>query len=311
MTASIGSSKWLKGIAADAPATRAARAAIADRLGAVWSLAPLAAYQAEEDSEYVHQLRVATRRARAAMEVFREMLPDRGTRWVRKRLRSLRQAAGKARDLDVLGARLRSELPRGGDSGRAAILSLLDAERRDAQVPLREAVDELRRKDFAGRAETLTGRVAWHGQDPEPDYRELAETHLTSLGTGFIEAAVLVPGDIESMHRMRIAGKRLRYAIELLAAPLPKAVRQEIYPQLSSIQTRLGDIHDHAVAAQLLADLAGCAKSKPARAALRRLSGSESDQSCRELADLIDWWTPDRADRFRADLLAAATGNRG
>ena len=49
-----------------------------------------------------HQLRVATRRAGAALEIFRDCLPEKDYQTARKQLRRLRRAAGAARDWDVL-----------------------------------------------------------------------------------------------------------------------------------------------------------------------------------------------------------------
>jgi CHAD domain-containing protein len=68
-------------------------------------LRTLAAKKSADDIEYVHQLRVATRRASAAVQIFAELLPKRKSRLINRRLRELRQAAGEARDLDVLGER--------------------------------------------------------------------------------------------------------------------------------------------------------------------------------------------------------------
>src|SRR5262249_28190395 len=58
-------------------------------------------HQADEDTEYVHQLRVGTRRAGAAVETFADCLPPKVYRKVRRKLRRIRRAAGAARDWDV------------------------------------------------------------------------------------------------------------------------------------------------------------------------------------------------------------------
>ena len=62
------------------------------------------------DIEHVHRLRVSTRRAVAALKLYRDWLPPAKFRWVKKRLKKIRRAAGDARDLDVLAERLQREL---------------------------------------------------------------------------------------------------------------------------------------------------------------------------------------------------------
>src|SRR5262249_4315666 len=64
--------------------------------------------------EYVHQLRVGTRRADAALRIFTACLPGEVYRKSRRRLRELRRAAGAARDWDVFLADL---LMRGQEAG--------------------------------------------------------------------------------------------------------------------------------------------------------------------------------------------------
>ena len=57
------SSKWIEGVKPEQLLTEVARQALRQRLRTVWDYAPMAAKKFEEDIEYVHQLRVATRRA--------------------------------------------------------------------------------------------------------------------------------------------------------------------------------------------------------------------------------------------------------
>src|SRR4051812_42557814 len=103
------SGKWIDGISAETTVVDAARRSLELRLAVVAHSLPLAAYLAEHDIEHVHRLRVATRRAAAALKLYGECLPQKSVRWFKKRLRQIRRAAGEARDLDVLIQRLRHE----------------------------------------------------------------------------------------------------------------------------------------------------------------------------------------------------------
>ncbi len=99
-------SKWIEAKSADEFAPAVARRAIAARLKTLWNWLPLAAKHSADDVEYVHQLRVASRRAMAVLEIFDAMLPRKRSKWFAKQLNRVRKAAGEARDLDVLAPRL-------------------------------------------------------------------------------------------------------------------------------------------------------------------------------------------------------------
>src|SRR5262249_10196867 len=60
--------------------------------------------------EHVHQLRVGTRRAGAALRIFADCLPGKLHKRTRKALRQVRRAAGSARDWDVFLAMLKERL---------------------------------------------------------------------------------------------------------------------------------------------------------------------------------------------------------
>src|SRR3954451_20772642 len=93
--------KWIDGLHADTPLPDAARRVLAVRLEVVRDKLPLAIHKSEEDIEYVHHLRVGTRRAGAALEIFGPCRPDKVYKAARKQLRRMRRAAGAARDWDV------------------------------------------------------------------------------------------------------------------------------------------------------------------------------------------------------------------
>src|SRR2546421_3740321 len=102
MGSMASSSKWIEGIGPETRIEEAARRSLEPRLAAVGHYLPMAAHLAEHDVEHVHRLRVATRRAVAALKLYRKLLPKKPARWMKKRLRKIRRAAGDARDLDVL-----------------------------------------------------------------------------------------------------------------------------------------------------------------------------------------------------------------
>src|SRR5206468_932768 len=77
------------------------RRALSIRFEVIWSHLHLALTEPDKDPEHVHQLRVGTRRATAALDIFADCLPAKVYKTARKQLRRIRRAAGAARDWDV------------------------------------------------------------------------------------------------------------------------------------------------------------------------------------------------------------------
>ena len=77
----------------------AMRALIGARWRTLWKAIPAAI--ANEDPEGVHQVRVASRRLRAAMDVSSECFPDKWFRPLQKTAKEITSALGEVRDRDV------------------------------------------------------------------------------------------------------------------------------------------------------------------------------------------------------------------
>jgi len=65
--------KWIDGITPNDAASEVAQRFLGQRLSAVDHFLPLAAEHADEDDDYVHELRVYARRSMAALRLFKEM----------------------------------------------------------------------------------------------------------------------------------------------------------------------------------------------------------------------------------------------
>ena len=100
--------KWIDLRGVDDCLSSVAQLTLDDRLSAVRYYLPLAALRADETVEHVHRLRVSTRRVLAALELYKDLLPRRKAKWMRRQMKQIRQAAGEARDLDVLSERYES-----------------------------------------------------------------------------------------------------------------------------------------------------------------------------------------------------------
>jgi CHAD domain-containing protein len=290
--------KWIEGITPEQPVSAAARIAIQRRLAVLWHYLPLAARQAQQDVEYVHQLRVASRRAVIALETFHDVLPPRRARWLLKQLKKVRRAAGEARDDDVLAERLEQWTRK--RPAVAIVLKQVRRHRRQAQAPIEQIYHKLVRKQFPRRVAHLLQRIRWRDKpNPEPCFASAAHHGLSPLLEQFEICSNADFSDIESLHQFRIAGKRLRYAMELFATAFAPEFRRQLYPETEQLQGLLGAVNDHAVACARLEAWIAENQDEELNVALRKLAAAERAALKRSRARFLEFWTPDRAASIR------------
>jgi CHAD domain-containing protein len=296
------SGKWIEGIGPETTVGDAARRSLELRLAVVAHTLPLAAHLAEHDIEHVHRLRVATRRAAAALKLYRDWLPQKSARWIKKRLRQIRRAASEARDLDVLIQRLQC------DSGTPAepIVRFLAEKRAAVQPNIVEAAENMRRDDrFVRKAARLFSKLARSESESEaasPErLRNWAPQQLASFRFAFLELLPNGSEDIEALHQFRIRTKALRYAIELLAPAFEPQMRNVIYPAVEKLQERLGKVTDHIAAIRLFAEWEAHNAAQTHREDASCLE-LEKTQEAEDLRDFRVWWTSARADWLEQSL---------
>ncbi|HJT76153.1 MAG TPA: CHAD domain-containing protein, partial [Gemmataceae bacterium] len=242
--------KWIDDLDAGTPLDDAARHVLTVRLEVVRDHLAPALHEADKDPEHVHQLRVATRRAGAAVDLFAGCLPDKAYNRARKALRKVRRAAGAARDWDVFLLGL-AEWPARGEAQRPGLDFLAGyatGQRLAAQDHLRAVCAD---QPFAFdrlRAETVAAVHAPHDADGET-LLDLARPLLAERLRALDEAAAQDLGDYDNLHQVRIAGKRLRYAMEVFASCFAPAFKEELYPAVEEMQEILGNANDSHVAA--------------------------------------------------------------
>lgn len=209
-----------------------------------------------DDPDAVHDMRVASRRLRTAIDLFGDHLPNKRVKQATKHLRATTRALGGPRELDVQLGMLRTLRKRAtGDAEGAAIESAqqdVDAKRVKQGRKMHDALAAI---DFDAVRKTL-GDIAKAIDDwNAPDLHAAAWALIEPL---IVPALRDVPAlrereDPAAMHTTRIAIKRLRYAIELLEAAFVsehKALRDH----MRDLQDLLGDHHDLHVLEQWLAD---------------------------------------------------------
>ncbi len=291
--------KWIESQPDDSVA-RIGRRALSARLQRVCHYLNLAVREPATETENVHQLRVFSRRAAAALEIFEAWLPPRRGKWIAKQVKKIRKAAGEARDLDVLLMRWApstSELPAGQSE---LLLEHARAMRHAAQRPIRKIRKKLIRKRFARRSVKFLKRLH-HRPGDEPcgeRFACMARVALNGLVVPYLAAADGELNDFASLHAFRIQGKQVRYAMEIFAGAFDSNFRDEVYPLVVALQEMLGAINDHVTADGYLARWQAETESASLREAIETARGHEQQALARARQEFLDWWTPER----RSDL---------
>ena len=103
------------------------------------------------DIEYVHDMRVASRRLRAAMDNFAACFEKEPFKQYYKQIRTITRTMGAVRDLDVLIAHFQKELQTLSDSGKEDIYGLIEylhQKREEARKPMLDLFAELDAGNF-------------------------------------------------------------------------------------------------------------------------------------------------------------------
>lgn len=216
-----------------------------------------------EDAEAVHRMRVATRRLRAAMSLFRDFLPAAAHR-LRDELRWIARLLGDVRDLDVQLERLDS-WPAGDEvlapQAVHALKGVLSHQRKQAHAKL------LRGLNSARYERLVAGFTDWLRQGPTAESADNTSSSAHAAVNAASPARKEMPrlilqryvamrehGDVieadslpKEYHELRLQCKRLRYALEFATPLYPKATR-ELLERLIALQDLLGMHQDAYVA---------------------------------------------------------------
>jgi CHAD domain-containing protein len=217
-----------------------------------------------EDPEELHDMRVPTRRMRAAMKVFEGALPERAG-WLREELRWVAHALGEVRDLDVQIERFQAWKGEADeeDSGFLdRILTITHKRREEARKNMLETFDSV-------RYERLLSSFAEMLRLGPAAELELAQTNgkdeaVTAVAPALVsdryrkwrKAAKRLDENStpEAFHDVRKKGKRLRYTLEFVSDVYGKPVQKLVKP-LKALQDDLGDHQDAVVTTEYLREL--------------------------------------------------------
>ena len=217
----------------------------------------------------LHQTRVGLRRMRAVLSTFRPMIEDARFAWVRGEAEWLGAELDQARDLDVF---IQDTLRRDDDGERQdAAIAAFTRRLLSAQASAYEraigAIDSQRFSDFLLEVTAWVEIGDWTRAEGGVAAR-LLQTPIAVFGAEALErlhAKVHKRGrhfkrlDPEGRHHLRIAGKKLRYAAELLAETFPAHPKRRLHylEALRDMQDQLGALNDLAVSSRVAMDVVG------------------------------------------------------
>ncbi len=211
------------------------------------------------DPEGVHQMRVRTRRLRAAFRAFGNVMPAEAVRAFNGEFKWLAAALGKVRDLDVYRANL--------DQYASAISNGANEHDADYQRHLEDRWRKERKRLLACLASKRYSRLKQRFArflERGPSQRAIksagkitiAAASRQLIGKRFKSVlregrAVTPTSSDDSLHALRINCKRLRYLFEFFDPVYNRAFKGEI-GKLRSLQNVLGEFQDACVAEQQL-----------------------------------------------------------
>ena len=217
------------------------------------------------DSEFLHDLRVATRRTRSALSQVKQVLPQTVVDDFKQRFAWLGQVTGPVRDLDVFLL----ELPRYRASLPGSMAGDLDALEEHLRIAHGREQAILRRELESPRmtqliedwhavldAEIMPGKPALFAEEP---IEQVASKRIWRMYKRVIKAgrAIRVDGPAEDMHELRKDCKKLRYLIEFFQGIYPKKELKDLIKALKVLLDNLGEFQDLEVQADKLRSFAG------------------------------------------------------
>ncbi len=241
--------------------------------------APLAA-AGQSGLDPVHEMRVAVRRLRSAIALFRVAVGCPAVDAAAGALKALADRLGPARDWDVFVAETAASVAKvlPDDATLRRLRAAAERRRRQAYAALREWLSgaEFRRLGLALAG--LAGGRAWMGA--------LAPAQVETLALGLEAFAgralarrlrrLAAAGeaiehlDAAALHAIRLRAKRMRYVAEVFAPIYPGKATRRFMRRLARLQDRLGRLNDSSVADGLLGEIGAGAGGRAHAAGLVR-----------------------------------------
>lgn len=212
-----------------------------------------------DDAEGPHKLRVALRRLRTAIRVFRPAIDSLSLRRLERDARDLARVVGTLRDADVVASDIVAPVvARSADSiGFRELEELVQTERDKRRSAVREELSDASWTRLKLRLALLPEGAGWRSSVTDAGSDAIA---LDDLARGALRkqwrrvcrrARRFDRMSVKERHELRKELKTLRYAVEIFSPLFPRADVKRFMRQLKSLQDRFGYLNDVATANRL------------------------------------------------------------
>ena len=213
----------------------------------------LAANQAailKDDPEGIHQMRVGLRRLRAALSLFKPLIEGPEFEAIKQDLKWLSGELGPARDFDVFVKETIAPMEKHPPAGLAALEADLKARRSKGFARARRMVRSQRYRRILLKTALWLAGGAWATSDDQV-HRDLRERKLKDMARDMLGARTAKAArqlkkldrlDAPQRHKLRIALKKLRYAVGFFESLFPRPGR--FAARLKQLQGALGRLND-------------------------------------------------------------------
>lgn len=220
----------------------------------------IAGVRLAEDIEFIHRMRVASRRLRSALPLFIHCYRKQERRTWQEDIQAITRALGSARDADVqidfVGAYLSELTDDHCKPGVRRLLLRLRQKRQRLQGKVIKALDRLEKdrlvESMRRQVEPLadkTGQVYLFS----PGLYQLSFDAISATLEHFLSYEPYIAREecVEELHAMRIAAKQLRYTLEIFTSLYPGGLKSYLQV-MKQVQDLLGSIHDNDIWGEML-----------------------------------------------------------
>ena len=212
------------------------------------------------DSEFLHDFRVALRRARSLLGSMKKILPAAHVDFCQQGLQEMGVLTSPVRDLDVYLLEknvYHSMLPDGLQEGLSVFFKELAQKRVKELRRLKNAFQTSKFKQFlvGWRSYVEDSLIATALETGHEPCREVAVKAIRKrLQRVLMEGSLIDPqSPDDALHCLRIQAKKLRYLLEFYRSLFPETEMESLLKSLKKLQNNLGSFNDLSVQQAMLA----------------------------------------------------------
>ena len=194
----------------------------------------------EFSEEAIHDLRVATRRLLAFTELLNRFHSPSGYKKIRRTLKKRLDGFDELRDVQVMIRKVSEVQDR-----MPAVAPFWGAMKNREESLLEKAREQIQKQKTDMLSKWFGGAARELRKQPDPEKFSAELFRAADLAYALVRRRYdrMSKAEASSIHRLRIAFKRFRYLMEMMA-PLMPDFPPRILPDMHAYQTRLGDIQD-------------------------------------------------------------------